>query len=206
MRGIDVPLGPGDVDLGATEASRPAARLLRRQLAAAVPHGCLPAGPRAFAPVFGEIGVGHLRQEPEPCRLEVCAGLDEVRRGPAVPVTSVRYRKEPAPLPLVGVMRHAGAHADRADMDIVIEDVPALLAGFGIAAAGEDRNTHYRVNPKDAASFERAIDGEEVDTVWVDVPEDAVIHDPNRAGSALVWPLYGYPSITIRCFMPGTMT
>ena len=74
---------------------------------------------------------------------------------------------------------------------------------------GEDRNTHYRVKvPKDAASFERAIHGEAVDTVWVDVPDDAVIHDPNRAGSTLVWPLYGYgyPSITIRCFMPGTMT
>lgn len=41
---------------------------------------------------------------------------------------------------------------------------------------------------------------------WVDVPEDAVITEPNRAGKTMVWPLYGYMGVSIRCFMPGSMT
>jgi hypothetical protein len=41
---------------------------------------------------------------------------------------------------------------------------------------------------------------------WVDVPEDAVITEPNRAGKTMVWPYYGYLGVTIMCFMPGSMT
>lgn len=46
---------------------------------------------------------------------------------------------------------------------------------------------------------------------WWDVPDDAVITEPNRAGRTMVWPIY-YRSfgstvrIEIRCFMPGSMT
>ncbi|KGT75915.1 hypothetical protein MA20_31770 [Bradyrhizobium japonicum] len=42
--------------------------------------------------------------------------------------------------------------------------------------------------------------------VWVDVPEDAVITEPNRAGRTMVWPIWGYQGPSIRCFMPGSMT
>jgi hypothetical protein len=52
-------------------------------------------------------------------------------------------------------------------------------------------NGHYRVR----------LDGE-----WVDVPDDAVITEPNRVGRTMVWPLRGYLGLTIRCFMPGSMT
>src|SRR5262249_6992355 len=41
---------------------------------------------------------------------------------------------------------------------------------------------------------------------WVDVPDEAVITEPNRAGRTMVWPLYGIGGVTIRCFMPGPMT
>ena len=41
---------------------------------------------------------------------------------------------------------------------------------------------------------------------WVDVPEDAVISEPNRVGRTMVWPIRGYLGLTIRCFMPGSMT
>lgn len=46
---------------------------------------------------------------------------------------------------------------------------------------------------------------------WWDVPEEAVIKEPNRAGPTMVWPIYyralGTPlNIEIRCFMPGSMT
>jgi hypothetical protein len=55
----------------------------------------------------------------------------------------------------------------------------------------ESNSGHYRVR----------IDGE-----WHDVPEDAVITEPNRAGRTMVWPIRGYQGLSIRCFMPGSMT
>lgn len=42
--------------------------------------------------------------------------------------------------------------------------------------------------------------------VWVDVPEDAVLTEPNRAGRTMVWPIWGDQGPSIRCFMPGSMT
>ena len=55
----------------------------------------------------------------------------------------------------------------------------------------ESGNGHYRVR----------IEGE-----WIDVPDEAVITEPNRVGRAMVWPIRGYGGLTIRCFMPGSMT
>ncbi|MDB5637097.1 MAG: hypothetical protein JWP51_2005 [Bradyrhizobium sp.] len=55
----------------------------------------------------------------------------------------------------------------------------------------ESKDGHYRVR----------LDGE-----WIDVPEDAVITEPNRVGRTMVWPLRGYLGMSIRCFMPGSMT
>ncbi|WOH54579.1 hypothetical protein [Bradyrhizobium sp. sBnM-33] len=55
----------------------------------------------------------------------------------------------------------------------------------------ESKGGHYRVR----------IDGE-----WYDVPEDAVITEPNRVGRTMVWPIHGYQGLSIRCFMPGSMT
>jgi hypothetical protein len=55
----------------------------------------------------------------------------------------------------------------------------------------ETREGHYRVR----------IDGQ-----WIEVPDDAVITEPNRIGRAMVWPIHGYLGLTIRCFMPGSMT
>jgi hypothetical protein len=55
----------------------------------------------------------------------------------------------------------------------------------------ESKDGHYRVR----------IDGE-----WVDVPKEAVVDGPNRAGRTIVWPYYkdGHPKA--RCFMPGSMS
>ena len=41
---------------------------------------------------------------------------------------------------------------------------------------------------------------------WHDVPEDAVITEPNRVGRTMVWPIKGHLGLSIRCFMPGSMT
>jgi|SRR6516165_697222 hypothetical protein len=45
----------------------------------------------------------------------------------------------------------------------------------------------------------------QIDGEWVDVPNEAVVDGPNRAGHTIVWPYYldGHPRV--RCFMPGSM-
>jgi hypothetical protein len=55
----------------------------------------------------------------------------------------------------------------------------------------ETRNGHYRVR---------------IDGGWVDVPDEALITEPNRIGRTMVWPIRGYLGVSIRCFMPGSMT
>ena len=55
----------------------------------------------------------------------------------------------------------------------------------------DSKDGHYRVR----------LEGE-----WVMVPDDAVITEPNRAGRTMVWPIKGSLGITIRCFLPGSMT
>jgi hypothetical protein len=49
---------------------------------------------------------------------------------------------------------------------------------------------HYRVQ----------IDGE-----WIDVPEDALITEPNLAGRTMVWPTWLNGRPQVRCFIPGSM-
>ena len=71
---------------------------------------------------------------------------------------------------------------------------PCCSDADGYAVADPDWETksgHYRVR----------IEGE-----WHEVPEDAVITEPNRAGRTMVWPIKGWGGMTIRCFMPGSMT
>jgi hypothetical protein len=63
----------------------------------------------------------------------------------------------------------------------------------GLAVADPDwesKNGHYRVR---------------LGNEWIDVPDDAVITEPNRAGRTMVWPWRFGDQISIRCFMPGSM-
>jgi hypothetical protein len=41
---------------------------------------------------------------------------------------------------------------------------------------------------------------------WVDVPDDALITEPNRIGRTMVWPMFRDGKMVPRCFMPGSMT
>src|SRR5207245_1921189 len=71
---------------------------------------------------------------------------------------------------------------------------PCCSDADGSAVSDVDWETkagHYRVR----------LEGE-----WLDVPDDAVITEPNRVGRTMVWPLRGYQGLSIRCFMPGSMT
>jgi hypothetical protein len=59
----------------------------------------------------------------------------------------------------------------------------------------EVRGGHYRV---------------QIESQWWEVPDEAVIKEPNRAGRTMVWPVYyrvldNQLRIDIRCFMPGVM-
>ena len=38
---------------------------------------------------------------------------------------------------------------------------------------------------------------------WVNVPDEAVIDDPNLDGQTLIWPYFVNGSPQVRCFMPG---
>ncbi|TCU76608.1 hypothetical protein EDE08_102144 [Bradyrhizobium sp. R2.2-H] len=67
----------------------------------------------------------------------------------------------------------------------------------------DSKDGHYRVR---VPRYGYALDGQQQELVWVDVPEEAVISEPNRVGRTMVWPIYGYMGVTIRCFMPGSMT
>jgi len=77
-----------------------------------------------------------------------------------------------------------------------------LRSGKGLCCSSADgfvisdpdwelKDGHFRVR----------LDGE-----WIDVPDDAVITEPNRAGRTMVWPLKGATGTSIRCFLPGTMS
>jgi hypothetical protein len=67
----------------------------------------------------------------------------------------------------------------------------------------ESKDGHYRVR---VPRLGYVIEGQQQELVWVDVPEEALISEPNRVGRTMVWPIYGYMGVTIRCFMPGSMT
>ncbi|HWT80866.1 MAG TPA: hypothetical protein VN203_09060 [Candidatus Acidoferrum sp.] len=41
---------------------------------------------------------------------------------------------------------------------------------------------------------------------WTEVPDGAVLHEPNLAGPTMVWPLYVDGRMVVRCFMPGSGT
>lgn len=56
---------------------------------------------------------------------------------------------------------------------------------------GDDGKWHYQVS---------------VEGKWVDVPDDAVVDGPNRAGRTIVWTYTLYGVTYIRCFMPGSMS
>ena len=65
----------------------------------------------------------------------------------------------------------------------------------GVSIADVDWDTrggHYRVR----------LNGK-----WIDVPETALVSEPNRYGAAVVWPYQDMENVTqIRCFMPGAGT
>jgi len=68
----------------------------------------------------------------------------------------------------------------------------SIVDGHAVADPDWDsKDGHYRVR---------------LDNQWIDVPDDALITAPNRAGRTMVWTWYFNGKKEIRCFIPGSMT
>lgn len=63
----------------------------------------------------------------------------------------------------------------------------------------ETINGHYKVHIPDMQTPGNPLK-------WVEVPDDAVITEPNLDGRTMVWPTFYMGIIQIRCFMPGPLT
>ena len=55
----------------------------------------------------------------------------------------------------------------------------------------ETKDGHYRVR---------------INKKWLDVPDTAVLKEPNKDGRTLVWLFYISGDPVVRCFIPGSMT
>jgi len=105
-----------------------------------------------------------------------------------------------APWPDPGQARDVGQYAGaNAELKAWFD---GLKSGKGPCCSDADGTAVSDVDWQSASGHYRVrLDGE-----WVDVPDEAVITQPNRIGRTMVWPLRGYLGLTIRCFMPGSMT
>jgi hypothetical protein len=88
-----------------------------------------------------------------------------------------------------------------------------LKSGFGPCCADADGNVLQdndwsSVNDPSKPNIHYKVF---LDKEWIDVPDEAVINQPNLYGQTMVWPgplVYGYGGTNpqrIRCFMPGSM-
>ena len=77
-----------------------------------------------------------------------------------------------------------------------------LESGRGPCCDGTDHSYVADVDWESKAGRYRV----RIDGAWHDVPPEAVLPGPNLDGRTLVWPIKGWGGLTIRCFMPGSMT
>ena len=130
-----------NVDLGPAETARAPLRRLGRQLATGLPHCVFPHRHCTLAPVLGEIGFCDLQLDLASGSLKGGACFRKIAGYAVVANASVRcwvYRDSPPPL--LGVNRHAGAHSDRSNMDIISEDQPVIGFPVFVPTTGERRH------------------------------------------------------------------
>lgn len=78
----------------------------------------------------------------------------------------------------------------------------SLRSGKGPCCSDADGTALADVDWKsDQGHYKVRIDGN-----WIDVPDEAVLREPNKDGRTIVWPLRGIGGVTIRCFIAGSMT
>jgi hypothetical protein len=134
---------------------------------------------------------------------------------------------------IVAIFGWMGDHNNRYPLPLLI----AALTALGLAILALPAHAHNASRPELNAWFDHLASGKgpccsnadgtavvdadweskggryrvRIEGEWWDVPDNAVIKEPNRDGRTIVWPIYyrsaGAPDrIEIRCFMPGSMT
>jgi hypothetical protein len=121
----------------------------------------------------------------------------------ATPLRTVALAAGLALLPALSQLGHA---RDRGQYAATNPDLKAwfdsLRSGKGPCCSDADGTAVSDVDWESGDGHYRV----RLDGAWIDVPDDAVITGPNRVGRTMVWPMYGHLGVSIRCFMPGSMT
>lgn len=87
------------------------------------------------------------------------------------------------------------------DQKVPGSDIKCCSEADGVFAEEEIRGTHYWVRFV-AKQYNDGAPTTEIESGWMQVPDEAVIHEPNRHGAAVVW--WGWQDrLFIRCFIPG---
>jgi hypothetical protein len=133
MRFLNVQVGCRHIDRGATETARPSTGKLRRQRQASVMHGVFPSRPSTLAAICGEVGFGASREVRFPRRFESGPRLIEGCRVAGAGPTVVQRIEAAVPSPLRNAERQARLNRDRADLNVTVENMPAVGA-FGVRA------------------------------------------------------------------------
>jgi hypothetical protein len=133
MRFLNVQVGCRHIDRGATETARPSTGKLRRQRQASVMHGVFPSRPSTLAAICGEVGFGASREVRFPRRFESGPRLIEGCRVAGAGPTVVQRIEAAVPSPLRNAERQARLNRDRADLNVTVENMPAIGA-FGVRA------------------------------------------------------------------------
>lgn len=141
VRGIDVPFEIDNVDLDAAKAVGAPVVVLSRHPATGVPHSLLPGCPHALAAMLRKHPLIAERQILFPRVLESRPCLKQIGRRAGNVQSSMREWVEAArPAPLIESIRQASLSGNRADVDITVVDVPALLLTGVITAAKQFRH------------------------------------------------------------------
>jgi len=141
VRGIHVPFKVDDVDLDTAKAVGAPIVVLSWHPAASVPHSLLPGCPHALAAMLRKHPLVAEGQVLFPSILERRPRLKQIDRRACNFQSAMREWIEAArPVPPVESIRQVGLRDNRADVDITVVNVPALLRTVVIAAANQFRH------------------------------------------------------------------
>jgi hypothetical protein len=80
----------------------------------------------------------------------------------------------------------------------------SLASGKGLCCSFADGQTIEDVDWDTQRDGDRVVYRVRIDGQWIVVPDAALVTQPNKFGSAVVWPYKDGDGVTqIRCFLPG---
>ena len=88
--------------------------------------------------------------------------------------------------------------------------IPCCSEADGTKAREDIRGEHYWTRfiaqAHEGSGVKNSPVGGEVDSDWMEVPDDVVIHGPNLNGAPTVWYFFENGALKIRCYSPGAGT